>query len=100
MEQKKTLPNFFKAISCDPRIGLSHICLYVTLLQYFQLQDEIDPVLIKSNEVMRTSKIAGLATYHRCIRELHDFGYIRYIPSYNHRQKSRVFLIEKHHSRN
>ena len=93
MEQKKTLADFFKAISSDPRIGLSHICLYCTLLQFFHLQDETDPVLIKSDEVMKTSKIAGLATYHRCIRELHDFGYIRYVPSYNHRKKSKVYLL-------
>jgi len=95
MEERITLAVFFKAISGDPRIGLSHICLYCTLLQFLHIQDGSDPVMIRSDEVMKTSKIAGLATYHRCIRDLHEFGYIRYVPSFNHRKKSKVYFAKK-----
>jgi hypothetical protein len=32
---------------------------------------------------MEAAKIIGLATYHRCTKELHTYGYISYLPSYN-----------------
>ena len=81
------------AIANDPRIGVSHISLYCALLQYKYLQSLSDPIMIRSNDVMKIAKIAGLATYHKCIRDLHDLGYIRYQPSYNHRKKSKVYLL-------
>lgn len=93
MEPIKVLANFFTAIAHDPRIGVSHISVYCALLQFVHIQNACDPVLIKSDEVMKTAKISGLGTYHRCIRDLHSYGYIRYVPSYNHRKKSKVYLL-------
>ncbi|WP_454803175.1 hypothetical protein [Mucilaginibacter phyllosphaerae] len=42
-------------------------------------------------ELMAFSKIASIATYHKCIRELDAFGYIRYQPSYHPKLGSRVY---------
>lgn len=41
---------------------------------------------------MKMAKISGLGTYHKCIRDLNNFGYIRYQPSFNYRKKSKVYL--------
>ncbi len=41
---------------------------------------------------MRLAKISGIATYHKSIRELNDFEYIKYQPSYNHFSKSVIYL--------
>lgn len=46
---------------------------------------------------MRGAKIFGLATYHKCIKDLNDFGYISYQPSYNPRVGSRVYLVRLDH---
>lgn len=86
---------FFDAIAHDPRIGVSHISLYCALVQSSQQPGE--PVLFMSYELMRVAKISGLGTYHRCIRDLDAFGYIRYVPSYNHRKKSKAYLIQSEH---
>ena len=42
---------------------------------------------------MRISKIASKATYHKCIRELNDKGFLKYDPSFNPYRGSMVFLF-------
>lgn len=39
---------------------------------------------------MATSRIASTATYQKCIKELRDFGYIIYQPSYHPTKASTV----------
>ncbi len=92
MNQLKPLSDFFTAIAKDPRIGVSHISLYCALLQNCN-EPESDLVIpIVSAEIMKAAKISGLGTYHKCIRDLHKYGYLRYQPSFNHRKKSNVCL--------
>jgi hypothetical protein len=86
------LRQFFNAIGDDPRIGLSHISLYCVLYHRAAIQkDGMIAEVIKS-EIMKDAKISGLATFHKCIRDLHEYGYIRYLPSYNRLKKSKVFI--------
>ena len=52
--------------------------------------------------MMKLSKIAALGTYHKCIKDLQDFGYIEYLPSFNPYKGSLVNLhnfenIDVHH---
>ena len=42
---------------------------------------------------MRVSKICSNATYHKCIKELNDYGYLEYIPSFNPYKGSLVSLF-------
>ena len=42
--------------------------------------------------MMRLSKISALGTYHKCIKQLQDFGYIEYLPSFNPYKGSLVNL--------
>ncbi len=94
MEQVKELTNFFLAIRDDNRIGTSHISLYMALFQFYNLNGFQNPVLITRAAVMELSKIWGLATYHRCIKDLDNFGYIEYRPSFNPAIRSAVILVD------
>lgn len=42
--------------------------------------------------MMKTSRIASKATYHKCIKELQSMGFIEYLPSYNPYSGSEVIL--------
>lgn len=42
---------------------------------------------------MRISKICSKATYHKCMRELHEKGYVIYEPSYNPFRGSLVRMV-------
>jgi hypothetical protein len=93
MSSLKPLSDFFKAIADDPRISITHIAIYMALLQYRDQKQGDEPLYILSYEIMRIAKISGCATYHKVIRQLSEYGYIRYEPSYKRNQKSKVYLL-------
>lgn len=83
---------FMEAVREDPRIGTSHISLYVTLVSCWHEKHFEYPLSVFARELMPLCKISGTGTYHRCIRELHEYGYISYQPSYNHFLGSLVYF--------
>ncbi len=92
MSVLKPLSDFFIAIAKDPRISITHIGIYAALLQYWNEHDCTNPIQVFSHEVMKLAKISGCATYHKSIRELSEYGYIRYEPSYKRNQGSKVYF--------
>jgi replication initiation and membrane attachment protein DnaB len=94
MEKVKELTNFYSAIRDDPRIGATHISLYMALFQFYNLNQFRNPVEITRGSVMAVAKINGLATYHKCIKDLNDFGYVKYLPSYNPAVSTKVHLLK------
>ncbi len=93
MYQMQPLEDFFSAIADDPRINTTHISLYMALLKLWGENGFQNPVNVFSHEVMSLCKVSGVATYHKKIRELSDYGYIRYEPSYYRNKRSVVYLL-------
>ncbi|SRR6266536_1016546 len=93
MEQIKSLSNFLSAISDDPRINITHISIYAALLKTWHDHKYENPMSVFAYEVMRSAKISGSATYHKSIKELHEYGYVKYIPSYNHFIGSTIYIL-------
>ena len=93
MGEMNPLVNFFSGIANDPRIGITHIALYSALYQLWVKQHCINPIRIYSYTVMPAAKIFGLSTYHKAIRELNEYGYIRYEATFN-RKGSKVYLVD------
>jgi hypothetical protein len=93
--QLKALTNFYEAIRENNRISPSHISLFMALFQCWNLNEFQNPFFISRRQIMQSAKISGLATYHRCIRDLHQFGYIHYQPSYNLAIYSQVAILVK-----
>jgi hypothetical protein len=84
--------NFYVSIKNDRRITTSHISIYMALFSYWNMNNGQNPVSINRNNIMKSAKINGLGTYHRCMKELKEFGYIEYHPSYHPRLGSYVCL--------
>ena len=95
MEYVHILQDFFAAIRDDPRIGTTHISLYTALFQMWSKQEFRCPMRVFSKELMPFCKIYGAATYHRSMHELHEYGYINYVPSFDHGIGSSVFFGTK-----
>jgi len=93
MEGIGPLADFFKAIKKDGRISITHIGIYAALLQYWQSHDCENPLNVSSAQVMDLAKISSPHTYRRCMKSLHDFGYIRYAPSFKRNERSKVYLL-------
>ncbi len=92
MVQLKPLSDFFHAISSDPRISITHIGIYSALLQYWCEHSFENPIHVFSYEIMRIAKISASSTYHKSIRDLSSYGYIRYEPSYKRNRGSKVYF--------
>ena len=75
--------NFLEMVTNDPRLGPLHISLYVSILYFYNEGERKAPVSIFSKLLMKYAKISSHDTYHRYIRQLHQYGYIYYIPSFN-----------------
>lgn len=87
------LTNFFKTIREDNRITTTHISLYMALFELWNQNEFQNSFCMSRRAVMEAAKISGLATFHRCIRDLHQFGYIRYLPSRNPAISSLVYMV-------
>lgn len=93
MGSMEELRRFFTAIGNDPRIGASHISLYCALFQRDAPEKDGCAIDFVKSEVMKDAKISGIATFHKCIKDLNAFGYIKYQPSYYPKKKSRVRIL-------
>lgn len=93
MYQLNQLSDFFNAIAGDPRISITHIGIYAALLQYWSEHDFQNPIYAFSYEIMNMAKISTSTTYHKVVKELSDYGYIKYEPSFKRNKGSKVFMI-------
>jgi hypothetical protein len=94
MHDQVSLADFFKDIEADPRVNSRHVSLYVSLFHLLISMDSKKELELFSKEVMCLCKISSSSTYHKTIRELHEYGYIIYEPSFNHHQRSRICLTK------
>ncbi len=83
MELFPSLTAFYNAIANDSRISATHISLYMALLQQWNINDGINPVVIMRPHIMKTAKINARHTYNRCMNNLQEYEYISYKPSTN-----------------
>ena len=94
MNYIKHLTGFFDKVTLDDRLNPTHISLYVALFQYWNMQRFKNPISISRNEVMRVSKIASKATYHKCMKDLHNYNFLEYDPSFNPFRGSLVTIFD------
>ena len=92
MNYIKHLTGFFIRIASEETIYPTHISLYIALFQSWNINRFKNPISISRDEMMKTSRIASKATYHKCIKELQNMGFIDYLPSYNPYSGSEVIL--------
>jgi len=100
MEKIKPLSDFFAAIEKDARISTTHIGIYAALLQYWHICGCPEPLCAYSYEIMHIAKVSAQATYHKIVKQLDEFGYIRYELSFKRNQPSKVYLRVKPNSTN
>ena len=89
----KHLNSVFERFAKDNRLNPTHISLYLALFQIWNNNRFMETFYINRDEVMLFSKIGSKSTYHRCLKELDNFGYILYLPSHNPFKGSRIKLF-------
>jgi hypothetical protein len=86
------LQNFLNTVKGDMRVNPRHISIYISLFQEWTKNNFESPVILKAKTVMELSKINSRTTFTKCIKDLHEFGYIRYIASRDHYRGSEIYL--------
>ncbi len=92
MNYIKHLSTTFELFDSDTRLTPFHISLYMSLFRCWNLNFFHNPISISRDEMMKMSKIGSVNTYVKCLKELSNWNYIRYEPSYNKHKGSLVYL--------
>ena len=93
MNYVKHINEFLERVKKDSRLNPTHVSLYFSLFRIWNISRFADSFFINREEVMIVAKIGSKSTYHRCISNLTDWGYITYFPSQNPYKGSRVRLV-------
>jgi len=92
MKPDEILQLYFK-ITADSRISVWHISLYMALLMLWQQGGFQKQVKISRKVLMQNAHIASITTYHKCIGQLSDLGYILYEPTYDRFMGSTIQIL-------
>jgi len=94
MNYIKHLNAVFNQFYKDSRLNPTHISLYFSLFQLANLNRFPETFFINREEIMKLSKIGSKGTYHRCLKQLDHWGYIKYLPSHNPYKGSKIKLLK------
>tara|TARA_B100001167_G_scaffold191097_1_gene160334 strand:- start:5025 stop:5744 length:720 start_codon:yes stop_codon:yes gene_type:complete len=67
----------------DERLNPTHISLYMALFQEWNSTRFREGFYVSRGVLMRIAKLGSKTTYHRCMTDLNDWGYLTYLPSNN-----------------
>lgn len=72
----------------DPRIKQGHITLYLAFFHIWNREFFKNTITINRELTMERAKMKSKTTYHNTLRDLNDWGYLQYYPSYDPRRGS------------
>jgi len=90
----KPLSDFFERTRNDQRISNTHIGIFAALLQYRVERGFCNPIDSDSLAIMAIAKISALKTYYRCLRDMSEYGYLRYEPSKKKNRTSKIYFSD------
>ena len=77
-------------MSNDNRVNVWHLSLYFGLLDIWRVAGFQKQFKITRHQLMKKAHFKSITTYHKCIDQLINFGYIAYFPNYDPYQGSLV----------
>ena len=86
---------FFRRAYQDERLSPFHISLYMALFQFWNVNRFQKTFTAARGDIMKLSKVRSKSTYSKCLKELNEWQYIRYLPSNNPFVKSTFCLFIK-----
>ena len=96
MNSHHLLTNFMNEAAKNKNILASHISLYSAILCYCDKEGDLESSFhVNRRELMRFSKLASTATYHKCMKDLVKYDFIIYEPSYHPQLGSQVSLSKE-----
>lgn len=74
----------------DIRIKQGHITLYMAFFQKWNREFFKSTLTVNRELIMERAKIKSKTTYHNYLKDLNDWGYLHYFPSFHPARGSRI----------
>lgn len=92
MANASKLISFLRCASQQERITAHHISLFVSIYSIYESNSFASQFQVSRQKLMNLSKIQSKTTYHKCLNDLIDSGYILYQPSYHPHKGSKMAI--------
>lgn len=79
----------------DRRTGPAHVSLMAAILKLNGEQAKGYFIEITGKALRSAAHIGGKAAYYRYLSDLQRFGYIRYVPFYQHKRVGRIEILKQ-----
>lgn len=89
---EKVLIKFLSATVDDCRISPGHLAVFAAIYRHWILNGNPNTMRAFSSQIMPIAKISSNSTYHRLLKELNEYGYLEYQPSFNKTKGSMIIL--------
>lgn len=89
----KHLEAVTQKMSEDNRLNATHVSMYLAMFVLWNHNRFQNPISINRAEVMKLSKIGSQGTYHKCMTDLHNWGYFKYSPSHDPLKGSLIYMF-------
>jgi hypothetical protein len=80
----------FERFNNDEKIKQGHITLYLAFFQKWNREFFKKTLTINREYIMEKAKFKSKTTYHNYLRDLNDWGYLNYFPSFHPARGSKV----------
>lgn len=80
----------FNRFNNDDRIKQGHITLYIAFFQKWNREFFKMTITINREWIMEKAKFKSKTTYHNYLKNLNDWGYLKYYPSYHPARGSKI----------
>ena len=93
MDRLQELMTLMDGLASDVRLKPTHISLCTALCHAWVRSNFQTFFQISRRKLMASSRIQSKATYHKVMKDLQAFGYLKYTPSYHPIKGSTVSLV-------
>ena len=76
----------------DKRLCVCHFSIYMALILLWHKNELANPFPVSRKGIIELAHINSIVTYHKCLRQLEDYGYINYYPSFSYYNRSTIYL--------
>ncbi|MFD1616263.1 hypothetical protein [Gelatiniphilus marinus] len=80
----------FECFNKDARIKQGHITLYLAFFQKWNREFFKKTITVNRELIMEKAKFRSKTTYHNYLKDLNNWGYLKYFPSYHPARGSKV----------
>ena len=87
-----TLENLYGNLITDKRLSVSQFSIYMALILLWHRNEFENPFPVSRKSIMELAHVHSIVTYHKCIGQLEEYGYIQYSPSYSYYKRSTIYL--------